>query len=216
MDAAIVPLALFVLVISVYLFQILGNEWILDFGIYPRTFIGLRGIFFAPLIHSSLEHLFSNLSALLILGTGIYYFFTVRYNHFIFFGIWIFTNVLVWIFARSSFHVGASGLVYGYASFLFFSGFFTKNTPIVALSLLIALFYGGLIWGLLPLDIKISFESHLAGAISGFVFSIFFNKRIKILSPSITNDYPPDTDEWNPNLDKNKPGPYQPNKDNID
>ena len=121
--------------------------------------------------------------------------------------------MLVWIFARSSFHIGASGLVYGYASFLFFSGFFTKNTPIVALSLLIALFYGGLIWGLLPLDNKISFESHLAGAISGFVFSIFFNKRIRILNSSTSNDYPPDTDEWNPNLDKNKPEPYQPNQD---
>ena len=94
-------------------------------------------------------------------------------------------GLLVWLFARESYHIGASGLVYGFAAFLFFSGLFRKDKRSIALSLLIVFLYGGMVWGVLPTDPKISFESHLFGALTGIVCAFLFRK----------ND-PPPVYEW--------------------
>jgi len=92
---------------------------------------------------------------------------------------------MVWLFARSSYHIGASGLVYGFAAFLFFSGLFRKDKSSMALSLLVVFLYGGMVWGVLPVKPEISFESHLFGALTGIVCSYIFRK----------ND-PPHTYDW--------------------
>ena len=77
------------------------------------------------------------------------------------------TNVLVWLFARPSLHIGASGIVYGIAFFLIFYGFFKKDFKSLLISLIIIFFYGGLVYGLFPNQPGISWESHLIGAIVG-------------------------------------------------
>jgi len=147
-------------------------------GIYPLKIKGLVGIITAPLIHANFSHLMANSVALFILSVGIFYFYRkIAYK--VFFFIYFITNIWVWFFARESYHIGASGLVYGFASFLFFSGIIRKNIQLMALSLIIAFLYGGLFWGIFPDFIpkeNISWESHLMGAIAGGVIAIFFKE----------------------------------------
>lgn len=164
-------------------------QWAMDkdfsvYGILPGQIKGLSGIFTAPLIHADFSHLISNSITLFLLLFGILYFYRSS-AVMVFFIIYITDGLLVWLFARESYHIGASGLVYGFAAFLFFSGLFRKDKRSIALSLLIVFLYGGMVWGVLPTDPKISFESHLFGALTGIVCAFIFRK----------ND-PPPVYEW--------------------
>jgi membrane associated rhomboid family serine protease len=147
-----------------------------SYGVLPRNVSGLKGILTAPLLHANLTHLFSNSITLFLLLFGVLYFYRCSAVK-VFFIIYIFDGLLVWLFARESYHIGASGLIYGFASFLFFSGLFRKDKRSIALSLLIVFLYGGMVWGVLPTDPKISFESHLFGALVGIVCAFIFRKN---------------------------------------
>lgn len=139
------------------------------FGIYPRSITGLIGVFSAPLVHGNFNHLISNTIPLLVLGGSVFFFYP-RIATRVFLQCYFFTNMLVWIFARPFLHIGASGLVYALASFLIFFGFFRRNFKSVLISGIVIFFYGGLmIYGLFPLDDRVSWESHLMGAIVGLV-----------------------------------------------
>ena len=135
-------------------------------GIYPRSFKGLIGILLAPMIHGSLIHLISNSLPLLFLGIILFLFYD-RIARQVFFQCYFFTNILVWIFARPSLHIGASGLVYGIAAFLIFFGIFRKDFKSIVISITIILLYGGLVYGIFPNQPGVSWESHLMGALVG-------------------------------------------------
>jgi hypothetical protein len=75
---------------------------------------------------------------------------------------------------RESYHIGASGLVYGLTTFLFFSGMFRRDIKLMALSMLVVFLYGGMVWGIFPLFIGISWEAHLFGAFSGLLFAFVY------------------------------------------
>jgi len=137
-----------------------------DYGILPRTFIGLIGILTAPLLHGNLAHLVSNSVPLLFLGTTLYFFYR-KQAFVVFTSCYLVTGVLVWIFARSSIHIGASGLIYGLASFLVFAGLFRRDFMAILISVVIILSYSQLIYGLLPIQKGVSFESHLLGGLVG-------------------------------------------------
>jgi membrane associated rhomboid family serine protease len=92
----------------------------------------------------------------------------------VFFSVYFLSNVLVWVFAREAYHIGASGIVYGLVTFLFFVGVFRRDTKSIGLSLLVIFMYGGLVWGILPTDPTISFEAHLSGAIVGLVAALLW------------------------------------------
>ncbi len=166
-------------VASLWLVKFVEINFQLDFagfGILPRNFSGLRGIIFAPLIHENFNHLINNSFPVLILGTAIFYSYKeVKWK--IFFWIYFMTNLWVWAAARSAFHIGASGLVYGFASFIFFSGIIRKNLKLMALSLLVVFLYGGMVWGIFPIDYRISFESHLFGSLAGLLLAYYFRKQ---------------------------------------
>jgi len=93
--------------------------------------------------------------------------------------VYLITGILIWLAARDSYHIGASGLVYGYAAFLFVSGVIRKNTQLAALSLFVAFLYGGMVWGIFPHPIKlhISWESHLYGLLTRGFIAVYFRKR---------------------------------------
>lgn len=155
-------------------------QWSLDkdlsaFGVLPRKLIGLLGILTAPLVHADFSHLISNSITLFLLFFGILYFYRSSAVK-VFFIVYFFDGFLVWLFGRQSYHIGASGLIYGFASFLFFSGVFRKDKRSIALSLLIVFLYGSMVWGILPTDPKISFESHFFGMIVGIVSAFIFKK----------------------------------------
>ncbi len=135
----------------------------------------LIGIFTSPLIHGGFSHLISNTAPLIFMGLGIFYFYPkAAYKVFaiIYFG----TGILVWIFAREVYHIGASGIIYGFVSFLFFSGIFRKDNRSIALALIVVFLYGGLIWGVLPVEKGVSWESHLFGGIVGILAAFIFRK----------------------------------------
>lgn len=142
-------------------------------GLFPRNVAGLLGIITAPLIHGDYSHLISNTAPLIILGWIIMFFYP-RISYFLFIFIYLVTGLLVWIFARQVYHIGASGIIYGFVSFLFFSGIFRKDNASVALALIITFLYGGLVWGILPGLKGISWESHLLGGITGLIGAFIF------------------------------------------
>jgi membrane associated rhomboid family serine protease len=118
----------------------------------------------------------SNSLPLIFLGIGVFYF----YNKIaleVFFGIYFFTSFWVWIVARDAYHIGASGIVYGLASFLLFSGLFRKDSRSIAISLIVIFLYGGMAYGLFPINEEISWESHLLGSIGGLVAAFFYRKH---------------------------------------
>ena len=147
------------------------------FGIYPFSLEGLPGIIFSPFIHANFGHLFNNSLPLFFLGTALFYFYSeiaVKVS------LWTYllTGILVWLAGRSAWHIGASGLIYGLASFLFFSGIIRKYFRLVALSLLIVFLYGSMVWGIFPNIYKeISWESHMLGFISGIILAVAYRKE---------------------------------------
>ena len=163
----------------IWLIQLL--DWALDlepadFGVRPRQLAGLPGIFFAPLVHGGFAHLLANSPPLLVLGTAMLYLYpsaAVRVLPAVYLG----TGVAVWLFARGSAHVGASGLIYGLVSYIFVAGLIRRDRRAIAASLLVCFMYGALIWGLLPIEPGVSWETHLAAALIGIVLAIALRRR---------------------------------------
>lgn len=147
-------------------------------GIYPRTFDGLLGVVFAPLIHSSTDnnHLINNSVPFLILTWAMFYFYRPIAWRVLFFS-WVITGLSVWGFGRSSFHIGISGVIYSQLFFLFFSGVFRQDSRLLTVALLVVFIYGSMIWGIFPYDWKISYESHLSGSVVGFLLSRYYRKE---------------------------------------
>jgi membrane associated rhomboid family serine protease len=161
----------------VKIIEILFDLDLSNLGIYPLTVKGLQGIIFSPFIHSDFNHLFSNSLPLFFLATALFYF----YNEIaIKVSLWSYflTGLFVWLAGRDAWHIGASGLIYGLASFLFFSGIIRKYFRLVALSLLIVFLYGSMVWGIFP-DIyrNVSWESHMLGFISGIILAVRYRKE---------------------------------------
>ncbi len=149
--------------------------WLIDFafrlklrrfGVYPREADGLIGIVTAPLIHGSFEHVFSNAIPLFILAIAFLYAYpkSARIGLPI---IWLGSGLCVWLFARSSYHVGASGLNYGIMFFLFVVGILRRDRLAAAIAMAVFFLYGGMVWGLMPTKPGVSFESHIFGALMG-------------------------------------------------
>lgn len=161
---------------AIKIFEIGLDLDIVSFGLYPRAYSGLIGIVTCPLIHSSFEHLFSNSIPLLILG-GITFYFYRPIAFSVFFWVYLMGGVWLWAAGRPAYHIGASGLVYGFASFLFFSGIFRKERTSMALSLIVVFLYGSMVWGIFPLESRISWESHLLGSLAGFITAFYFRKE---------------------------------------
>ena len=163
----------------VKIIEIIFNVDLVFLGIFPLKAEGLAGIITSPFIHGSFSHLISNSFPLLILGACLFYFYK-KISYKVFFLIYILTGIWVWFGARGAWHIGASGIVYGLASFLFVSGMIRKNPHLLAITFFVAFFYGSLIWGIFP-DFfpfkNISWEGHLMGLISGVVLAIFYRKE---------------------------------------
>lgn len=165
------------LVFSIEFFYGYDLGWL---GIRPRTLSGLIGILTAPMIHGNLLHLISNTIPLLFLGSLLFFFYD-RIGGIVFFRCYIFTNMLVWLLSpRVSYHIGASGLIYGISSFLIFYGFIRGDLWSLIISVVVLLMYGGIFYGVLPIDPRISWESHLAGAIVGATTAFDLGKRAKV------------------------------------
>ena len=158
------------------LYELITQTSLSHYGLFPRTVQGLLGIFTAPLLHADIGHLLANTLPLLVLGIIIFFFYrSIAFQ--LFFWIYLSTGIWVWAAARDSYHIGASGIIYGFESFLFFSGVFRKNPQLLALSLFVVFLYGSAVWGILPVQKGISWESHALGALAGLITAYNFKKE---------------------------------------
>src|SRR5712691_893908 len=159
----------------IWLIQLLN--WGLDlelerFGVRPRELAGLPGILLAPLLHAGFAHLIANSLPLLVLGTGMLYLYpnsALKVIPAVYLG----PGIAVWLFARAaSVHVGASGLIYGFVSYIFLAGVIRRDRRAIAASLLVSFLYGSAVWGVLPIEPGVSWETHLAAALIGLALAL--------------------------------------------
>jgi membrane associated rhomboid family serine protease len=175
-NSSVVPFRLVFLMWGVFYIETMLGVDLSAYGIIPRTFWGLIGIFTAPLIHGDILHLISNTIPLLFLGSVVFFFYS-RIGGAVFFRAYFWTNALVWLFARPANHIGASGVVYALAFFLIFFGFFRRDFISIFISAIVLLLYGGVFYGVLPSDPRVSWESHFAGALVGIASAMTFGKK---------------------------------------
>lgn len=171
------------------LFQFLTGISLGNYGIIPREVAGLRGILFAPLLHSGWPHLLANTPPLFFL-TLLLFFFYQRIAVRSFIMIYLLTGLAMWLFARdeisnagisrTAVHIGASGVIYGLVAFIFWTGIFRRNLKSIILALIVLFYYGSMFMGILPIqkDPNISWDGHLLGAVAG-IFTAFWFKNVR-------------------------------------
>lgn len=179
LGSAVIPLRIIFLMWLFFLVEFNYGIPLSNFGIQPRSLIGIIGIITAPLIHANLVHLISNTFPLLFLGTTLFYFYP-RIAQPVFLRAYAWTNILVWLFARNANHIGASGLIYGIAFFLIFFGLLRRDFMSLLISIVTILLYGGVFYGVLPTDPNTSWESHFGGALVGITSAVTFSAKKKV------------------------------------
>ncbi len=156
--------------------NMLSGRFFNQYSIYPREFDYIGFIFTAPFLHANFSHFFSNAITLSIFSVLLLQFGGKR---FIEVSLWLIiaTGLLVWAFGRPSFHLGASGVIYGYFGYLLLAGFLSKRLFLMVISVVVVFFYGGMVWGVLPSHPYISWESHLFGFLAGLVLAYLLRSK---------------------------------------
>lgn len=173
------PFLLLLMIWVVEIYEFLYNKSFTTWGILPRKIEGLSGILTSPFIHSDFDHLISNSVPLFTLSAIMVVFYKrVAVASFVI--IYLLTGSMVWLFARHSYIVGASGVVYGLASFVLFAGIFRRNVKSIVLSLVVLTVYSSFLAGIIPSDVRerVSWESHLFGSLVG-IFVAYLFKNVK-------------------------------------
>lgn len=172
------PMVFIGLLWIIHILKITLNLPLNRFGVLPRESYGIKGIFTSPLIHSDFGHLASNSIPAFVLLTILFIFYRkVALKSFAL--IYLLTGLAVWLFAHPAFHIGASGVVYGLVSFVFWSGIFRRNIQSIVLALIVTILYSGYFVGIVPNQPGISWESHLFGALVGIFVAYLFRKEIE-------------------------------------
>lgn len=212
--ARIVQSIIFPTIFIVLIWMVKALELLLDtrfshFGIMPMKAEGLIGIITSPFLHGDIAHLSANTIPFWVLGSLLFYVYR-QISWKVITLIWLVTGIWVWFWGREAYHIGASGVIYGLASFLFFSGIFRRDGRLLAITFLVAFLYGSLIWGLFP-DLfpkkNISWESHLMGLIAGLVIAVFYRNEGGPVKKKYSWDFEEEDDipEDDPDAYWNKP-----------
>ena len=145
---------------------IVPGRWLDSHGIQPRTLSGLWGVLFAPLLHGGFAHLIANTVPFLMLG-----FLVMLRGLGTFIGVSLLIILMgglgVWVFGKPGLHIGASGLIFGFIGYLLARGYFERSFGSLAVAVIVAVLYGGALWGVLPGQPGISWEGHLFGFLAG-------------------------------------------------
>jgi len=176
--AIFIPMTMGLLMILSFILE-KGMDWDFHYaGIFPRKIGSILGVITMVFVHADLGHLTNNVISFVVLSGMLY----IAYR-----GIatkvlmisWLFSGSILWIIGRENWHIGASGLIYALAFFLFFSGIIRMHIPLIAISLVVAFVYGNMVWHIVPWQIHdpISWEGHLSGGIIGLSLSIWLRKK---------------------------------------
>ena len=153
-------------------------------GVFPRRLSGLIGIITSPFVHANFDHLLNNSVPLFFLSVAIFFFYHKVAFRVYFYG-YILTGLAVWLLARPAYHIGASGLIYAFGSFLFFGGIIRQNINMLSISLLVTFLYGSMVWGIFPYKPDMSWESHLMGMMVGLGLAIRYRNEGPIIRKHI-------------------------------
>ena len=164
------------LMVGVHLVNFFTHGALYSYGIHPRQLDAWWGIFAAPFLHGNIGHLLNNLVGLIIFSSLLFVHSLKRYLWSSIFII-VVTGVLVWLFARSALHIGASGWVFGLWSLCIATAWYDRKFINILIAFLVVFLYGGMLFGVLPSDPRISFESHFFGALAG-VLCAFFQAKL--------------------------------------
>lgn len=147
-----------------------------QFGTRPRSLEGLIGIVSTPFLHGSFEHIRGNTLSFLTLSSFLIFFY--REIAFRVIGwIYVLSGIVLWLIAQGGNHIGASGVIYGLASFIFISGIIRKDPVLLRVALAVAFLYGSIVWWILPIEPGVSWEGHLAGALVGALLAIAYRNK---------------------------------------
>ena len=173
--AALIVLTIFLLFVLNDVFQFRWN----NYGVEPRSISHWWGIFTMPFLHGDYQHLFSNIVPMFVLSFGIFYFFRTK-SILIFVMMYLITGILTWSIGREGNHIGASGVVYALVFFMITISLLKQEKTLMSFSLIVIFLYGSVVWGFFPQlfpDKNISWEGHLAGAITGIALAWFYRKE---------------------------------------
>lgn len=175
------PFVFICLIWIIFLIEYCGNKSFSHWGVLPRAIKGLPGVITSVFIHGGLDHIISNSWPLMVLGMLLFFFYKkIAKQAFVW--IWVVSGLWLWIGGRNNetypvYHIGASTLIYGLATFLFFSGIFRKHLNLMVVSALVVFLYGSIMWGIFPLKTEISWEGHLFGALAGVLVAFNYRKE---------------------------------------
>jgi membrane associated rhomboid family serine protease len=202
----LVPALLLILIWSIFVAENSFHVDLTSHGILPRSLQGLQGILFSPFLHGDLNHIANNSIPLFVLTVALIYFYRAISLKVLIYGI-LLSGLITWVIGRESYHIGASSLIYVLVSFIFFKGMMTQYYRLMALSLTVVMFYGGMVWYVFPdVDNTISWEGHLAGLITGFGFAAYFKTPDYVTAiqyPWEKPDFNPEEDMFMKHFDEN-------------
>jgi membrane associated rhomboid family serine protease len=147
-----------------------------QYGTRPRSLEGLFGIISTPFLHGSFDHIKGNTLSFFTLSSFLIFFY--REIAFRILGwLYVCSGILLWVIAQGGNHIGASGVIYGLAAFLFVSGVVRRDPRLLRVSLAVAFLYGSIIWWVLPIEPGISWEGHLSGVIVGAILALVYRNK---------------------------------------
>lgn len=175
-----------IVLVGVFIADTLFSFELRQFGIWPRQVDSWFHLALAPFIHGDWSHLLNNLIGLMVMSL-----ISLRHSvrQYLLASIFIIlvSGVLVWLFARPAIHLGASGWIFGLWAWQISLALFARSFANVLVALLVVFAYGGLAFGLLPVQPGVSFESHIAGAVAGVAFAFLSASSSRSQSESETN-----------------------------
>jgi len=182
-----VPILYCLAAIFIFFIEAIEPSIVPKFALLPKSPEHIPGIFTAVFLHANLEHLSANFLTMAVCLFGIFYFYkdialaVTLIAH-------MATGTLIWLFARQVYHIGASGLVYALVFFVLISALIKRNKRLAVFAFIVLSLQSGLIWGMMPQNNHISWESHLFGGITGVILAILFRHKGPQSEPEIIFD----------------------------
>lgn len=179
-EAILYPLLLVAVMWAVFWAERVSGYDLVQLGIRPQHPESWKGVFFMPLLHAPNDsgHIINNsFPALFLFGALVYYYRRVAFR--VMAISWLVTGLSVWLLAKddNAYHIGMSGVIYALFGFLFLSGFFRGIVRLQALTLIVVVLYGSMVWGIFPQETNISWEGHLSGLFIGVVLAVYYRKK---------------------------------------